>query len=114
MATVLDTYPPSYGSSEETDYNTLELRFGDSYSQRTTDGINSEEDTKNLIWTDLALTEWQEIKEFFDGLAGVEPFEYALPGDAETKKWIAKKPRAVRKTYNTVDAQVTIIRVYDL
>jgi len=55
--------------------------FGDNYSQRVVDGLNSKLDTWNLQFTALSADDVGTIKDFLDARAGHEAFNWIPPDD---------------------------------
>lgn len=61
-------------------------RFGDGYSQRIPDGINTYPHKATLAWDVLSFSDAQTIDSFFVGLAG-GVFQYQIPDDTVSRKW---------------------------
>lgn len=60
-------------------------QFGDGYSQRSTDGINSIGETLRLSFTLRTRTEINSIETFLSTENGVTSFEYTTPGSTMKK-----------------------------
>ncbi len=105
----------SFGVSSKKSYRVLAADFGDGYSQRTKDGLNSEIETLPMVWTTLTYDEAAIITDFIDDRGGSEAFSYTPPGQSVSKNWNCPGGwtfKASNATYTDVTA--TFIRVYDL
>lgn len=115
MATYPPTAPePSFGVSLDKEYRTLSAPFGDGYSQRTGDGLNTQIEKWNMLWDVILEAEKDILTDFFDSLEGFEFFDFTAPGDSLEKKWIVTgyKDTPINATYFRVTA--VFERVYDL
>ena len=112
-----DTFPsiaPSYSSSPGTDFRILEATFGDGYSQRAADGLNSTKITWNLIWEVRTDADIAIINDFLVDKLGFEHFLWTAPNDTE-RKWICKSingPTPVTAGYATLSTEFE--EVFDL
>ncbi len=115
-----DTFPainPSYGAQGKTDFKTLDAEFGDGYSQRAADGLNSTPITWMLTWEARPNADIATIYDFLIDKLGFEYFLWTAPGDTE-RKWICKDPitktpvSAESSGYTTLKA--TFTQVFDL
>jgi len=114
MADTFPDIPPSYSSAGATDFRVLEAPFGDGYTQRAADGLNSTPRTYNLLWESRPDADIATIYDFLIDKLGFEYFLWTAPGDTE-RKWICKKP--ITKTpitagYTTLKCQFE--EVFDL
>jgi len=82
MAELFPAFEPRRGLKPKVKYRVRTLQFGDGYSQRTHDGINSREDAYPLTFT-LPHADIETIKQFIDVRAGVVPFLWVPPGEAQ-------------------------------
>lgn len=105
---------PFYGSKPNKEFRVLSATFGDGYSQRVLDGLNTTLESWDMEWSVLTLDEKDVIVNFLDARAGYESFNYTMPGDSVSKKWICKKYVAAPKAYNVYSLTATFERVYDL
>jgi phage-related protein len=106
--------PDASGTSGSHQYRILKANFGDGYEQRAGDGINPKQSEYTLTWTRLSTTDAASIESFFDGLGGYESFDYTLPGEAATKKFVCEKFTKPYESGNLMGITATLRRVYDL
>ena len=69
---------------------TLEMTFGDGYSQSTEDGLNSVFDSVSLVWPGMTETAADELDAFFTERAGSKPFYWTYPRASVPQKWKCK------------------------
>ncbi|TPW29673.1 hypothetical protein FJU08_12700 [Martelella alba] len=105
---------PSIQSSKDITIRTLESNFGDGYSQRAGDGLNTTGIAFNAIWPGLTLSQADQIEAFFLSLRGVHPFEWTLPREHEAKLFRCKQwsRTGAGGGHDTITASIE--RVYDL
>lgn len=82
---------PDVGLSASTKQRTLESTFGDGYKQRAGDGINTKEKKYNLTWNNMPNADVDAIITFLDGQGGYIAFNYTLPGESSSQKFICKE-----------------------
>ena len=58
----------------------LVAKYGDGYEQRTSAGINTEEESWDLKWTNRTLNEGNKIVKFFEDQGGVTAFDWYPAG----------------------------------
>ena len=88
-----DTFPdiaPTYGSSPKNDFRVLEASFGDGYSQRAADGLNSSKITWSLTWEVRPVADITTINDFLVDKLGFEHFLWTSPTEVTERKWICK------------------------
>ena len=86
-----DTFPsisPSYGSAGDTGFRVLEANFGDGYSQRAADGLNSVGRVWSLTWENRPDADIATIYDFLIDKLGFEAFLWTAPDEAAPRKWI--------------------------
>lgn len=88
MAT-LPSIDTTYQISKKTDTRILETNFGDGYTQRALDGINSIVDKWSLSWT-VTSTDADTLTDFFEARGGYESFDWTPHGETVSKKWTCK------------------------
>lgn len=89
----LDTFTPAFqptvdGTQRVVKRRTNKAQFGDGYSQRSTDGLNTSLRTLTVNWSTLVSTDADVIEAFFDA-HGVTPFLWTPPLETVQRKWIA-------------------------
>jgi len=91
----------------------IENTFGDGYSQRVPDGINTiiNKATVELTgdYSDIATYD-----SYFSGLQGADNFTWTPPGESSTSKWICKTWSIITLSNNTYSLTAEFERVYDL
>lgn len=81
-----ETFTPPFAPSQDGTSGTITPRvikaqFGDGYTQRAVDGLNSQKEMWKFLWKGLTLTERNEILDFFEARGGVEAFNYTPPSE---------------------------------
>lgn len=71
-------------------YRTLSAQFGDGYSQRAADGLNSIVDSWQIVYSTVTATEANTIRSFCDSVGNWDSFTWTAPGEASSKKWRIK------------------------
>ncbi len=111
------TIPPSPKSSRVTvAYKVTSLQFGDNYSQRARDGVNSKFRKGTLSWDLLTEDEAADIIDFFDPLEGVTPFYWTPFAENSPLKWVVDEQGYDLSPINqtTFSLKITIKQVFDL
>jgi len=85
---------------------TLEVEFGDGYSQGAPDGLNPVRDKWNLTWSVLTDSEATAIETFFKARGGHEPFLWTAPDNNTAQQW--KIPQG---QYTKVDTGGAMYRI---
>lgn len=80
--------PSQSGTSKATTAAVNTAQFGDGYSQRARDGINSISRSLSLSWESLTFAQATQLDDFFSEHAGDQSFLYQLPGDAVQRTWV--------------------------
>jgi phage-related protein len=81
-------YVPSYGSQLNCEPRLLEAPFGDGYSQRAGDGINTDPQNWPLVFEPFTNDEADAIEAFFKArlaAGGLEAFDWTPPFKASAK-----------------------------
>ena len=105
---------PDVGLSGSNKFRILESNFGDGYKQRAGDGINTKEKNYSLSWNNLSVSEINDIITFLDSQAGYIAFNYTLPGDSASTKFICKDYSETWMQGNLKGCSATFELVYDL
>jgi phage-related protein len=82
---------PNQGSARQVTARTREAQFGDGYSQRAVDGLNSIGKLLSLEWPLLTQAQAQEIEDFFKAKGGATAFLYQPPKESAPLQWICKE-----------------------
>lgn len=105
---------PSYGSSPQVEFRIISATFGDGYTQRTADGLNTKIETWELTWNVLTTAEKNVITDFLDARGGYEAINYTMPSDSVSKKWTCAKYKPTPIQPNFYSLTATFERVYDV
>src|SRR5579864_69880 len=83
---------PSYSSQVKKQPRVLVASFGDGYSQRSADGINNNRQIWTNVWENMLLSEYTNLCNFLDSMAGIGAFTWSPPQDpaAGTYKFTCK------------------------
>lgn len=102
----------SYGFSVNSQPKVRSVKFGDSYEQRSSDGINNNLLTIELPFENRDLDEISAIAHFLATRKGVETFLFTSPAPYNTsKKFICKSWKNGRAWYNNFNLQATFEEV---
>ena len=71
---------PDRGLKSQQKPRVLTAKYGDGYEQRTSLGINTEEETWNLSWSNRTINESNKIIKFFEDQQGVTAFDWYPAG----------------------------------
>ena len=97
-------FGPIAGSAERgSQCRVLRAEFGDGYSQRAADGINSVRDTYAVSWEGLSRTDANTIDTFLRTHGGHTAFKWTPPGASASRNWLCSEWR-VRHSSATLDA----------
>lgn len=114
LNTFVPATAPDVGLSGSNKFRTLKANFGDGYKQRAGDGINTKEKKYSLSWDNLEVSEVNDIITFLDGQAGYIAFNYTLPGDSVSQKFICEDYSETWMQGNLKGCSATFELVYDL
>jgi len=65
------------------------VKFGDGYGQRVAKGINNKLQVWSVTYENKTQSVGETLFNFFDGLGGVDYFEWTPPGEASARRFIA-------------------------
>lgn len=107
------TYTADFGASQMKRPRVNAIRFGDSYEQRTTYGINTNPSEWSLTFAMRDDTEAGEIDAFLTARNGIEAFDWTPPGGSAGKYICREWSKTLdRNNLNTISAKFE--QVYDL
>jgi phage-related protein len=93
----------------------LRTDFGDGYSQRAADGLNSLKETlPNVHWRNVTTDEKDEIIDFMVGKGGYLPFTWTPPGETTARNYICTRWEPERVAFNVYNVTCTFEQVFDL
>lgn len=115
--TTFPTFTPSVApetTSNKPKVRVLQADFGDGYSQRAADGINSIGNVVALSWPVLSLTMSDMIEDFLRARKGVEAFLWTQPGKSVARKWICQDWQVDDVAFGRRSVTATFTEVFDL
>jgi phage-related protein len=80
-ATFAPPVAPGYASQRQIQARVLRADFGDGYSLRAGDGLNSVKRVWSLTWPVLRIAEADVIEAFLTARGGVQPFWWTAPDE---------------------------------
>lgn len=104
----------SYGSSRSLSHRVLSAEFGDGYSQRTADGLNTAVESWDVTWNNLTLANGRLLTKYLSTRRGYRSFKWTPPNEARYKVWICESFSDQPVTYNVRTISAKFKRVYDL
>lgn len=107
------TYIPSTGFEESSDSNILQASFGDGYSQRVANGINSTVRSWNLSFVNRTLVDSEAIMSFLKARNSVQSFLWTPPGEQESISVLAREWKKVYNSPITRNISVKFIEVFE-
>jgi phage-related protein len=90
MPLTFPNHPVHYGSKPKTEMKVLEADFGDGYTQRVADGLNSIKETWTVDWKNIEKVDAFEIVNFLKARKGFEAFYWTPPGELSARLWTCK------------------------
>ena len=87
LTLTLPQTPSQNGYSEKLSFRAKVAQFGDGYSQRVVDGINSTRKLVTLTLEFLTTSEKDDVEIFLRARGTWESFFYTLPSEASPRLW---------------------------
>lgn len=114
----LDTFTPTSQPTVDATQRTVNRRvnaaqFGDGYSQRSMDGLNTSPRAFTAAWAALVSTEADTYEAFFDA-HGVTPFLWTPPLETVQRKWLAGTSMQAYVSADVVSFSCPLTEVFDL
>lgn len=111
-------FEPSYSSTLDTQTRKIEAKFGDGYSQRQRDGLNSNNHNWKLAFENRSDRETKAIANFIEDKGGVDAFELLIGANRLVPdpklKYIAVSPQTSPQSFNINNVTADFVRVFDL
>jgi phage-related protein len=104
----------SQDSQATRDYKIIETKYGNGYSQRAADGINSIQDSWNVTWNNLSSSEFSTVLTALDTTKGSDYLTWTAPGDGASKKYICRKVTKRALAGNLYSVSAELQQVFDL
>lgn len=115
MQTFTPPVNPSPDLGHEVQPRVLVAQFGDGYTQRAGDGLNTlRRRYDSLRWDNLTAAEADAITGFFAARGGVEAFFWTPPDSQVTAKYRAVSWQRLRRTARAFSVQAVLIEEFDL
>lgn len=97
-----------------TTYRVIRTDFGDGYSQRARDGLNTAVTEWSLEWDNVTPAEADNMIAFFNDKGGAESFFWTAPRDVTQSKWLCTQHARTIVTIERDTVTAKFERVYDL
>jgi phage-related protein len=103
-------------AGKTTTFRTLRASFGDGYSQRAPDGINSRSDKWDIKWGALTPSELQIVEAALDSVGGHGILLWTPIGETVQKKFVNTKATYSRTRVNSTayTVSVSLDEVFDI
>lgn len=109
---------PAVGMQHRVKPRTLVSAFGDGYTQRFGDGINTMPRELSLSWGPISRANADVLESFFEARGGIECFYYTTPLDLAAgkpaRKYICNEWTRKSSNTNFEEVQANFIEVFDL
>lgn len=107
--TALPDIDLSYGTDMTTSYRVRRVDFGNGYAQRSTDGLNTVRQQWRLTWERIPDAQAEELRLFFEGLAGVSLIEWTPYNQPNELNWTGSDftSKPVGALISTVNVKLT-------
>lgn len=107
-------YHPDWGLQRQFKPLVLRAAFGDGYSQRTADGINSLPVTFSARWTNLVAADKDTILNFFIARKGYQSFYYQYVDESSPKVYICGDWSYTHDDAGAYGISANFMQVYDI
>ena len=108
------TVTPVRSTSPSTNTRILQAQFGDGYTQRAGDGINTVIQKWDVQWVNLDSTDSDELIDFFEARGGYESFRWIPPGSSLYQKFICKQWSETHPGNSKKNLNASFDEVFDL
>lgn len=106
------TWAPDYSSQEERKPRVRKIQFGDGYSQRSSDGINTGPSVWSVAFANRADGEASAIKAFLAAREGREAFDWTPPGGS-AGKYLCETWRSSPVNFGATTISATFSEVFE-
>lgn len=106
------TFISDFGVTKKLAPKVTEISFGDGYSQRARNGLNTNPQTWDLSFSNRTDTEAEAIDAFLTARGGVESFDWT-PYNESAGKYICKEWSKSLDGFNRNSIQATFIQVFE-
>jgi phage-related protein len=113
-----ETFPtsvlPSFGTSKKVTNRILENNFGDGYTVRAVDGLNSKRDEWTVVFNNIIDSDVTTILDFLEARRGFESFNWTPPLETTSKLFSCKEWQVTPTGYNNSSIRATFKQEFDL
>lgn len=115
MPTFSPPLDPAVGSSKPVETRVLRANFGDGYTQRAADGLNVIIRKPKLKFDGLTEAQADTIEAFLEAREGHENFDYTLPNESTSRKFICQTwTRTPKTTTGFIEMTLDLEEVFDI
>jgi phage-related protein len=111
--TFTPAFHPDWGVQRQFKPRVLKAEFGDGYSQRAGDGINSNPVNISATWTNLSVDEKDYILNFFAARAGYQAFYYTYVDEASPKVYVCEEWSSTHNDSTAYTVTAKLVQIYD-
>lgn len=103
-----------YGTQLSQDFRRKRISFGDGYSQRSRNGINSAPQVWSFTYDNIPEEQAEELRVFFEDLGGVDVIEWQPLGQSNVLKWTATNFQSQPTSWRKRTCSITLTQEFDL
>jgi phage-related protein len=103
-----------YGTQMSQDYRRKRIQMGDGYSVRAKDGLNNAPQQWSFTWDNIPNVQAEQLRVFFEELAGVDIIEWTPFNQQQELKWTATNFQSQPTTFMKSTCSVTLTQEFDL
>lgn len=107
------SWTADFGATQNIKPRVRKVQFGDGYSQRQADGINTQPQVWDLQFNMRTDTEAAAIVAFLVARAGVEAFEWTPPGQLSALKFVCEEWNRTLVKHNLNDVSLRFTQVFE-
>lgn len=107
-------WKPSKSFTTSTKPRIIKSQFGDGYSQRYVDGINSVVKEWSVAFNSNDLNTAAQIEDFFEARKGVEGFLWTPPGDTKSYSVICTEWSRTYDSHISASISARFVQIFDV
>lgn len=104
----------SYGSDLSTEDRAKRIAFGDAYSQRGNEAINTNQQIWRLLWNDIPDADAETLRTFFEARKGTEIIDWTPIGQATQLKFTSSRFTSRPQGFDNNNCSVVLTQEFDL
>ena len=111
----MTTFPsitPTYGIQKRSAPNVRKVQFGDGYETRLTFGLNQNPKVYQLTF-EVSENDSDIIETFLDARAAAESFDFTLPGESSSAKFVCESWSKSIPYFNRATINATFRQVFE-